>query len=87
MPIIPTIHSNGTDAATLLDQARVAYSTGREFKDALIAMMPHGRDYYVQGNEIYAQAREEHIKRIAEVDRIINEITEIAFGINEQLKE
>lgn len=39
---------------------------------------PHGRDYYVQGDDAYAKARDEHLSRIARLQSVLDEIKVLA---------
>jgi hypothetical protein len=77
----PTIHLNGTGARDLRAQAKEVY---RGLNDALQAMrqaMPHGRDYYPQGDAALTKARDAHTEMIIMVTRIQDEYLSLAVKI------
>ena len=56
---LPTIHLNGTGRQTLLDDYNAAYHKLIEFRDAFRSIGFNARDYYVQSNTAFAEARQE----------------------------
>ena len=68
--ILPTIHSNGTSAQALLDQARGVLDALRALRGAMADVAPNGRDYYPQGEEAARTACREHERRRQSVERI-----------------
>jgi hypothetical protein len=81
MPVIPTLHLNGTSCESLLDQLHIASSSLRTAIEALTDAAPHGRDYHPQGNEAWRKAIQEHVARLEALNRVQKEITEIYEGI------
>lgn len=59
MTPLPTIHLNGTGRQTLLDDYSAAYHKLIEFRDAFRSIEFNARDYYVQSNTAFAEARQE----------------------------
>ena len=55
--MIPTIHLNGTSRDALLSELESAYIAMQSAIKALSAVTVHGRDYYVQSDVAYYQAR------------------------------
>lgn len=78
---VPTIHMNGTHPDTLLDDICSARDKVREAITALSQCAPNGRDYYQQGIEAFAKARDEHIARLKHLHDICAELGEIAETI------
>jgi hypothetical protein len=56
---LPTIHLNGTGRSALLDQYNHAYKKLVDFKDAFRLIDFNARDYYVQSNTAFYEARTE----------------------------
>lgn len=81
---IPTVHNNGTSKVELLEQIRNAYEASRELVVALGKMSPHQRDYYVQGDEAWKKARDEHYDRIIRITNLQGELFDLFAGINDQ---
>lgn len=82
--IAPTIHLNGTSAASLVDALWGAYCAAVNLEGALIACHPHGRDYYPQGDDAIGQAIDESRARQYEAYRIRQAIDAILEGIRKQ---
>lgn len=57
---IPTIHTNGTSAKSLTEQARNVYSAIGDTLEATAQARPHGRDYYPQGDLALQSAQDAH---------------------------
>jgi hypothetical protein len=69
---IPTVHGNGTGAKGLRDQIMEVSRALRAAMEAMGQAMPHGRDYYPQGNDAYAPARKAHqalIKQVSDIEK------------------
>jgi hypothetical protein len=80
----PTLHLNGTGYDDLFRQYAEANGALRAAATKLAEAMPHGRDYYVQGDDAYAQARAEHEDRIARVRAVMAELEEIMEDLADQ---
>jgi hypothetical protein len=78
---VPTVHLNGTSAANLYEQVLTAGEAVREALDALHGGAPHGRDYYPQGAVAFYAARAEHVSRLARLESVLSELTDIANAI------
>lgn len=79
--IFPTVHLNGTSKSYLQEQysdARVAVSAALE---ALYNINPNARDYYVQGDTAFSQARKEHEERIASLKKVLEDLTQIYMHV------
>jgi hypothetical protein len=83
--IFPTIHLNGTSADDLFKQYADAAGAIRAAIQAL--PVPHGRDYYVQGNDAYPRARSEHEARVAMLRTLEADIRSILDSIADQRDE
>ena len=83
----PTIHLNGTSAKELVE---LVENTIRALTTALDAMMkaaPNGRDYYVQGEDAFEVARDEHRERIGKLTDVLRDQEGIYLAIVEQAEE
>ncbi len=80
--IAPTIHLNGTSKEELLDKLTGALTTLNSALNAVALTAPHGRDYYLQGENAHAQARGQHNDRLRRLEEIRNEILFIVRRIN-----
>lgn len=83
--VIPTVHNNGTSGQELLDQALEAAQALRKAQESLEGASPNARDYYTQGNLVFAAAQQHHKVRILRVQEIIDELMQIAESIQSQL--
>ncbi len=83
---VPTIHLNGTSKESFRKDLGNAHESIRNAIDALLAMAPHGRDYYVQGPDAYGVARREHEARIEKLSSVRDEVLAIWNAIEEQGK-
>lgn len=81
----PTVHLNGTGGERLLEQQRDVCQALHAALDALREASPNGRDYYVQGNDVFAQAAREHRARIEAIKMVLGEAEKIAHNISEQI--
>jgi uncharacterized protein (UPF0216 family) len=84
---LPAIHMNGTSAKTLCDEIRKAHSQLTCARMALADMTVHSRDHYVKADkQSYEFARNEHLARLAALDKIADELTALYVGIEAQAK-
>lgn len=81
----PTIHLNGTDGAVLRDTYRAAHDAMRVAMTALSDAAPNERDYYVQTPNGFSDARKQHEARVAALQKIDDELTEILCAIEDHL--
>jgi hypothetical protein len=75
---VPSVHLNGTSFAGLHDPLVRAGSDISSAIGSLAECAPHGRDYYIQGENAYAKARDEHLSRIARLQSVLDEIKVLA---------
>ena len=83
--ILPTIHTNGSNAAGLARQYGLAR---RMLRDAILTLGQvefNARDYYPQGDEAWKTAREQHAARFAALEKINRELAEIEQHIADHL--
>ena len=71
---IPTVHLNGTSKAALLSELHDAHTLIQAAQVALGNVTVHGRDYYPQGPEAYAEARAEMDARKAKLESVRQDI-------------
>lgn len=83
--IKPTVHLNGTPGERLRDGYQVAAIAVLKAQDALQAAAPNARDYYVQGDSVYAKARAEHDERVMRLREIREELMALAESVQDQL--
>lgn len=83
-PIAPTVHNNGTSKDALLEQLIDAREKLLDAIKALENCSPHSRDYYMRGDSVWAQARDEHINRITSVRNVYDELFLIGMDVNRQ---
>lgn len=76
--ILPTIHLNGTSRIELFDSHVAAIVALDQAIAALRRAAPNSRDYYPQSPQAYAQARDEHLARLAAMDAISRELHVLA---------
>lgn len=81
--LYPTVHTNGTSREELLQQALDASAALKMARAAMQAAAPHGRDYYVQGMDAYADARKEHEARIQALDGLHSHYYDLALSFGE----
>lgn len=84
MTAIPTVHGNGTSRDALLETNKAARHAVRKAMDAIRAAAPNARDFYVQGPCAFTAASDEHSARIAALQVVYVELTQIVEGIFEQ---
>lgn len=83
--MLPTIHLNGTSPEELRDQLSRADRAADAFREALMGMAPHGRDYYPQGPDAVYVAVIEHGERLAKLEQIINDINTLIEHVIEHV--
>jgi hypothetical protein len=84
--MIPTVHLNGTSKGNLLAELDTAVAALNGAYDALRQVTVHGRDYYVQGDAAYPQARTEMDRRLVKLAEVQAELIEMRAAVNKQGK-
>jgi len=79
--ITPTIHLNGTSRDSLLTGYRNAYDAVDDAISALKQTAPHGRDYYVQGDNVITAAVSEHFARLNALESVKTQLETICLAI------
>jgi hypothetical protein len=83
--VIPTVHLNGTSKTELVNGYRDALGAVNEAYRKLAAIMPHGRDYYVQSDgRALSIARNQHVDRLRKLEEIKTELETIAVAVVDQ---
>jgi len=82
--MIPTVHTNGTGKKDLLEELETAVRAVREARKAVLDITVHGRDYYVQGSNAYAQARTEMDVRLAALNQVRDDLQVMYAEIQKQ---
>jgi hypothetical protein len=59
-PLVPTIHLNGNSRESLFDDYSKAAEAASQAVEALRSVDLHPRNYYVQGDDAWLKAREQH---------------------------
>ena len=83
-PTCPTVHNNGTSRESLLAQYKSAIDAVNNACDYLQKAYPHGRDYYVQGDDALKKAQDEHQDRLRSLVGVKHELIEIATNVYKQ---
>ena len=83
-PRAPVVHINGTGKASLVHQLKAAFHAGRAFQDALVEARPNARDYYVAGDEAFAEAQAKHTARLNTVRQVMDDLAAIAAAVQAQ---
>jgi hypothetical protein len=78
---LPTIHTNGTDKARLIEALCEAGNALRAAIAALADTAPNGRDYYPQGDGALRAAVEAHCWRVGRVEAVRDEIADLTQAI------
>ena len=73
----PTIHMNGTSRSELERQLCEACVAVLKAKHALVDAAPNGRDYYLQGDDAFTRANNEHVERLRKLDEVGRELTDL----------
>ncbi len=84
---VPTVHLNGTSFAGLYDPMVRAVEEVAGAVAALAECAPHGRDYYLQGEDAYAKAREEHLSRLNRLQSVLDEVKVLARQVKKQRED
>lgn len=85
--IFPTIHINGTSPEMLVEGYREAYLAVLAAQEAIGKIEFNARDYYPHGPEAWAAARREHQERLQKLQRVADELMEIAMHIQDVVDE
>ena len=81
----PTIHLNGSSGMQLQEDLLHAANAIYEAREKLNQCAPHGRDYYVQGDEALQLAQEQFNDRVKKLNSIYEELYAIYNNIQEQV--
>lgn len=76
--IFPTIHTNGTSPERLRNGYIGAAEKIRDAESALLTMEFNARDYYPQGPNAWATARDEYASWLADLNKIRARLESIA---------
>lgn len=79
---LPTIHSNGTSKAELIEGLCNASNALDDAYEALKATAPNGRDYYPQGDDALGKATAEHMDRLRRLDAVKKEVDALTLAID-----
>lgn len=79
--ITPRLNLNGTSAASLMEGYNVALQALRVAREKLHEAGPHGRDYQTLPEGDYKLAVTEHTARVQSINRIIDELIELAENV------
>lgn len=85
--IVPTLHLNGSSAEDLLEQLRDATAALDSALGKLALASPHGRDYYVQSDDAFSRALNEHTARVEALTKVRGEVATIARAVYAQQLE
>lgn len=78
----PTVHLNGSGFKNLEEQYREGLQA---VEDAIQKLpVPHGRDYYVQGDDVYLKARAQFEGQLEKLNAVKEELTEILRAVYRQ---
>ena len=86
MILFPRIHNNGSDGYTLLGYVSSAIASLRQSIAQLQKTEPHARDYYVIGENAYADALHEYAERFAKMTSVLKELEHIQECILDQIE-
>lgn len=81
---MPTLHLNGSGYERLHALHVEAWNALRLAKDRLYDAAPHGRDFYVQGDDAFAEARRQHDDRVGRINSVLGEVEAILENLTEQ---
>ena len=79
--ILPTVHRNGTSREELVELRRATCTALRQATEALSAMAPNARDYYVAGPGAMTAALKQHDQRMAAIHNVYAEVVAEAMAI------
>lgn len=80
----PTVHLNGTGAQSLVESYDKAARAVQQALEECVQSAPNARDYYVQGNEAYVKARDEHDNRMSALRKVRDELQWLATNVRDQ---
>jgi hypothetical protein len=80
----PTIHINGSSVDRLIEDYAEIHHAIHNALEKMQAAGPNGRDYYPQGDEAFAKARQEHRSRMTRLVEVNRELRAIIENIQEQ---
>lgn len=80
----PTIHRNGSSKQQLMEDLLTAMQAIDEAIKAVRQTSPNGRDYYPQGDDAFRTAGREHVERLKSLEKIKQELEELAMHIHDQ---
>ena len=75
--ILPTVHLNGTSKKYLQEQYYDAAVAVANAVESVYSINPNARDYYVQGDSAFTQARKEHEARLAALKSVLADLNQI----------
>lgn len=85
--VSPIVNINGTSREELLNQWRRAHEALLNAETALRECTPHGRDFQTdRTGQLYNEAREQHMIRLAHLIAIRKEVEAVAINIYDQRK-
>jgi hypothetical protein len=79
---LPTIHLNGSGRDRLIAGYTQAWRAMQKAREALADVEFHARDYYVQGDDAYQQARAQRDRQFDDLNRIQRELEAIILHIS-----
>ena len=85
MPILPTIHLNGTSAECLRDGYNACYLSLLGSLETLTRVEFNARDYYPQGPDAFAKARKEREEHFRALTNAAQYCLEIAIHADEAI--
>ena len=80
--LLPTIHSNGTSKAELVEGLCRASNALDLAYQALKACAPNGRDFYPQGAGALEAATAEHMDRLRRLDAVKRDVDALTLAIH-----
>jgi len=83
----PTLHLNGTSGQELREQLALAVEAIVRAQEKLMQAMPHGRDYYPQGNDAIFQAQSEMRARDTKLEQVKQELVLMHQAVADQERE
>jgi hypothetical protein len=81
-PIVPTVHLNGTSKERLLEDLRKAHDAIEQARYAI--PVPHGRDYYPQGEDALGKALDQCLKQIKSLEAMADQFAYIIAKVDGQ---
>jgi hypothetical protein len=79
---IPTLHINGTSKEGLLNPIREAAILISKARESFTNTCPHNRDYYPQGDNNYAAAREEWRREGIKLNEVYDYLEKLFVAID-----